>query len=142
MLWVQRFRCAACNKVFSLFLPTLYKWQRAEHDVQQEIAMGQVFQREKLLTAFSERTLIRWKQKWLAWSALYLQAIIHWLITAYVFLSVDVTKTQAKTTLNYVQALLAQLPGKAPSAVDVISVCRFGGSSLWNIPHSLSLVFL
>ena len=142
VMWVQRFRCATCGKVFSLIIPILYKWQRAEHELQQSVAMEQPYRREEVAEAFSERTLSRWKQTWLAWSAFYQQAILAWLLTSYAFLSVNVTAAEARTPLHYLQALLAQLPGKVPAAVEVVSVCRFGGRQLRRIPHILSLSFL
>lgn len=140
-IWVERFRCAVCGKVFSFFISFLYKWQRAEHDLQQAVALDQPFIREEVAEAFSRRTVSRWKQKWLAWSGIYLQAITQWLLTLYALLSVDVTAKQARTPLHYLVALLAQLPGKTPGAVEVIGVCRFGGGSIRKIPHILSLVF-
>lgn len=141
VMWVQRFRCATCGKVFSLLIPIVFKWQRAEHSLQQSVALEEPFPREEVVLSFSERTVSRWKQKWLAWSAVYLQAIIQWLLTLYAFLSVDVTAKQARTPLSYLQALLAQLPVKALVAVEVVSVCRFGGGLLRKIPHILSLAF-
>lgn len=140
-LWVQRFRCAACDKVFTFFIPFVYKWQRAEHSLQQAVVLDQPYPKDEVAEAFSERTLKRWKQKWHARSGHYLQAIIQWLFTLYAFLSVNVTAQQARTPLSYLQALLDQLPGKAPVAVKVVSVCRFGGDSLRRLPHFLSLVF-
>ncbi|MHC1758516.1 MAG: hypothetical protein AB9917_03190 [Negativicutes bacterium] len=141
VMWVQRFRCATCGKVFSLFIPIVYKWQRVEHDLQQSVALEEPFHREEVAEAFSGRTLSRWKQKWLAWSLFYLQAITQWLFTLYAFLSVAVTAKQARSPLHYLVALLAQLPGKAPGVVEVLSVCRFGGGSVRKIPQILSLVF-
>ena len=140
-MWIERFRCADCHKIISLLVPTVYKWQRAEHDLQQAVAMQQSYSREEVAEAFSERTLLRWKQKWLKWGGLHLQTICTWLFTLYAFLSVDVTANQARTPLTYLQTLLSQRPGKAPAALEVISVCRFGGRSLRSIPHFLSLVF-
>lgn len=142
MMWVERFRCATCGKVFSLFIPIVFKWQRAEHSLQQAVALEEPFPREEVVLAFSERTLKRWKHKWLDWSGVHLQSIIQWLLTLYAYMSVNVTAIQARTPLSYLQALLAQLPGKAPVAVEVVSVCRFGARSLRRIPHFLSLVFL
>ena len=138
---IERFRCADCRKVISLLIPTVYKWQRAEHDLQQAVAMQQPYPREEVVEAFSERTLLRWKQQWLEYCGQHLQAICTWLFTLYAFLSADVTAAQARTPLTYLQALLSQLPGKAPAALEVISVCRFGGRALRKIPHFLSLVF-
>lgn len=140
-LWVQRFRCVTCGKVFSFFISFLYKWQRAEHSLQQAVVLDQPYPKEEVAEAFSERTLKRWKQKWQARSSHYLQTIIQWLLTLYAFLSVNVTAHQARSPLSYLQALLAQLPGKAPIAVEVVGVCRFGGRSLRRLPHFLSLVF-
>ena len=141
IIWIERFRCASCRKVISLLIPTVYKWQRAEHDLQQAVALKQPYPKEEVTEAFSERTLLRWKQKWQEWCGLHLQAICTWLFTLYAFLSTDVTAKQARTPMSYLQALLAQLPGKSPVAVEVVSVCRFGGGQLRSIPHFLSLVF-
>jgi hypothetical protein len=140
-MWISRFRCAACRKIISFLIPTVYKWQRAEHDLQQAVVLKQPYPREEVAAAFSGRTLLRWKQKWLEWCARYQQEICTWLYTLHAFLSPDVTAKQARNPLSYLQALLSQLPGKAPVVVDVVSVCRFGGRSLRSIPHFLSLVF-
>lgn len=141
-LWVQRYRCAACEKVFSLILPFVYKWQRADHALQQAVALEQPYDRDAVDAAFSRRTLQRWKQKWQARCGTYLQAILAWLLTRHAgSVSVDVTRRQSRTPLGYLHALLAQVPGQVPNAVDVVCVCRFGGWPLQRIPHSLSLVF-
>jgi hypothetical protein len=139
VLWVQRFRCVACRKVFSLILPTVYKWQRADHALQQDVALGRPTDAGG---DFSTRTFQRWKRKWRVWCAKYQQSILKWLLTQHAgIVSVDVTAAQAHTPLDYVQSLLSQLPGERPSAVEVLSVCRFGGRAVEGIPHYLSLVF-
>jgi hypothetical protein len=141
-LWVQRYRCAACEKVFSLILPYVYKWQRADHALQQAVALEHPHDRAAVAEAFSLRTLQRWKRKWQARCESYLQTILTWLLTQFAgIVSVNVTRRQSRTALGYLHALLAQLPRQVPNAVDVVSVCRFGGWPLQRIPHGLSLVF-
>ncbi len=141
-LWVQRYRCAACEKVFSLILPFVYKWQRADHALQEAVTLEQPYDRNAVDAAFSLRTLQRWKRKWQARCEVYLQAILAWLLTNHAgTVSVNVTKDQSRTPLGYLHALLAQLPRQVPNAVDVVCVCRFGGWPLRRIPHGLSLVF-
>lgn len=141
VMWVQRFLCATCDKVFTFFLPFVYKWQRAEHILQQAVAMDQPHPREEIAAAFSVRTLARWKQKWRTWSALHLQAILTWLLTWYSVVSVDVAVKHTRIPLNYLHALLAQLPGNVPATVAVVSACRFGGGPPGTIPHMLSIAF-
>lgn len=141
VMWVERFRCALCGKVFSLILPFVYKWQRAEHVLQQGVALGDPAVREEAAEQFSERTLLRWRQKWHAWSFQFLQAILQWLFSLYSFLSADVAAKQTRTPLEYLQALLTQLPDKALGAVAVVSVSRFGGRAVRMIPHILSVSF-
>ena len=87
IIWIERFRCASCRKVISLLIPTVYKWQRAEHDLQQAVALKQPYPKEEVTEAFSERTLLRWKQKWQEWCGLHLQAICTWLFTLYELLA-------------------------------------------------------
>ncbi len=141
-LWVQRYRCAACEKVFSMIPPFVYKWQRADHALQEAVSLDRPYDRGAVAEAFSLRTLQRWKRKWQTRCGVYLQTILAWLLTRYTgTVSVDVTRGQSRTPLGYLHALLAQLPRQVPNAVDVVSVCRFGGWPLQRIPHGLSLVF-
>ena len=140
-MWVQRFRCVACNKVFSLLIPIVYKWQRAEHALQQDVALDKKVGNE-VLESFSERTLRRWKHKWQEWAEEYLQIILKWLLTWYSSISTDLGRRETLTPLGYLRALLKQVPGKVLGAVAVTSAARFGGRSDSAIPHFLSLVFL
>lgn len=138
ILYIQRFLCMACGKVISLIVPICYKWQRAEHAVQQAVAMGEPTPVEDQ-AEFSERTRKRWKQKWHAWAREQRQLILQWLLTWHSKISVNASKEQARTPLEYLQALLDQLTPEMPGAVAITSLARFGGWSRIQIPHFLSL---
>ena len=137
-LSVQRFLCMACGKVISLIVPICYKWQRADHAVQQAVAMGESTSGEER-AEFSERTHKRWKQKWQAWAREQQQSILQWLLTWHSKISVNVSKVQARTPLGYLQALLDQMSPEVPDAVAITSLARFGGWPRKQIPHFLSL---
>lgn len=137
-LFIQRFLCKACGKVISLIISICYKWQRAEHAVQQAVALGEPIRAEEA-GEFSERTRKRWKQKWQAWARKWQQLILQWLLTWYQQTTPLASREQTRTPLVYLQALLDQAPPEMPGAVALTSLARFGGGSGRQLPHFLSL---
>ncbi len=137
---IQRFLCTACGKVFSLLFPGTYKWQRAEHAIQQEVAIGNVPIPETREN-FSLRTLNRWRQKWNIWAASIQQMIIQWLLMMLSTLSLDVTRKEARNPVKYLSTLFQRMPMKMPAVLEIIGVSRFVGVSMNKIPQSLSVVF-
>jgi len=135
---VQRFCCALCGKVFSLILPSHYKWQRADHITQQEVASGHL-EPAALQEHFSERTLQRWRQKWNAWAQHLRQVILQWLLRMNPGLNLNASASVAANPLRYLGFLLSQFTGNRHNSVTVTAVSRFGGWSMQAIPQCLSL---
>jgi len=135
---VQRFRCVLCGKVFSLIPPNHYKWQRADHSTQQEIASGQ-HESNALQEHFSTRTLQRWRQKWNKWIVQQLQFILQWLLRMKPGMTLDASASIAANPLRYLGFLLGQFSENRHESVTVTAVSRFGGWSILAIPQCLSV---
>lgn len=135
---VQRFRCVLCGKVFSLIPPNHYKWQRADHSTQQEIASGQ-HESNELQEHFSTRTLQRWRQKWNKWIVQQLQFILQWLLRMKPGMTLDASASIAANPLRYLGFLLGQFSENRHESVTVTAVSRFGGWSILAIPQCLSV---
>jgi len=135
---VQRFRCVLCGKVFSLIPPNHYKWQRADHVTQQDVALGQ-HESKALLENFSTRTLHRWRQKWKGWAEQLLHWILQWLLRMKPGISLDASASIATDPLRYLGFLLGQFSENRHSSVTVTAVSRFGGWSMPAIPQCLSV---
>ena len=140
VLWIQRFRCKSCNKVFSLLPSKLYKWKRADRQVQRDIVLGKYID-PNILEAFSLRTLQRWKAKWNEWAQRFIQQVISWLLFQIPSLSLEVTHDQSLKPIKYLNALWHKATGRLPDLLDVLGLCRFGGRPYHEIPHFLSVVF-
>ena len=128
------------RKVFSLLFPGTYKWQRAEHAIQQDVVLGNVHIPEAREN-FSLRTLNRWRQKWNIWAAFIQQMIIRWLFLMFSTLSLDVTRQEVQTPVKYLNTLFQRMPMKMPAVLEVIGVSRFVGVPVDKIPQCLSVSF-
>ena len=135
---VQRFRCVLCGMVFSLIPPDHYKWQRADHVTQQDVASGQ-HEPNVLQANFSTRTLQRWRQKWKRWTEQLLHWILQWLLRMKPGITLDASTSIAADPLRYLDFLLGQFRGNRHNSVTVTAVSRFGGWSIPAIPQCLSV---
>lgn len=135
---VQRFRCVLCGMVFSLIPPNHYKWQRADHATQQDVASGQ-HEPNELQENFSTRTLQRWRQKWKGWTEQMLHWILQWLLRMKPGITLDASTSIAADPLRYLGFLLGQFRGNRHKSVTVTAVSRFGGWSIPAIPQCLSV---
>lgn len=140
ILFIQRFKCTACGKVFSLLFYTTYKWQRAEHTIQQEVVLDGLVA-TVAQENFSQRTLYRWKAKWNAWTSQVMSYVLQWLLNRIAFLCIDVTICEAKTPMHYLTTLLTRMSGRMPVAVEVVGISHFVGGSPDKIPQCLSLSY-
>lgn len=136
---IQRFRCARCGKTFCHIPSNLYKWQRADLFVQQAITTANV-RTSSLLQHFSQRTLLRWKQKWQAWAKLYQSQILRWLLRLRPEITLDTDHKTAGSPLNYLSFSLNQHPAKLWSPIETTAAARFGGWRMQSIPQCLSLL--
>jgi len=138
---IQRFKCRTCGRVFSLLFSTTYKWQRAEHIVQQEVMSEGFTESTTIKENFSQRTIYRWKAKWNAWAAQTMPYILQWLMNAIVFLCINVTQYEARKPIHYLTTLLTRMPKKMPVAIEVVGISHFAVGSPGKIPQSLSLSY-
>lgn len=135
---VQRFRCVLCGMVFSLILPNHYKWQRADHATQQDVAFDE-HEPNALRENFSTRTLLRWRQNWKRWTERLLHCILQWLLRMKPGITLDTSASIAADPLRYLSFLLGQFRGNRHYSVTVTAVSRFGGWSMPAIPQCLSV---
>lgn len=133
-LYIQRFLCTACEKVFSLIPLFLYKWQQASLWDQESV----VLERIKEIPGFSKRTLSRWKKRWRERAVQCQQTILRFVLLLKADLSLDAGAKQTENTYRYLRFVYRQLPENMPLLTELLSMITYDGQGLRNIPHNLS----
>lgn|GEM_PF-1977792 len=134
--FIQRFKCTACGKVFSLIPECVYKWQRLDLALLQEFLSGKPCKRVR--ENFSERTLWRWKARWRERVESQRAKILQILLSFKPDLNIDVPASQTASTLTYLLELCGTMPKGSPSLIHLVSKLHYRTALARAIPHKMS----
>ena len=134
--FIQRFKCSACGKVFSLIPESLYKWQRLDLALLQEFLSGK--QCKSVRENFSVRTLWRWKARWRERVESQRAKILQILLSFKPDLNIDVPISKASSTLSYLLELCSNMPRETPSLIQLASMLHYCTALSGPIPHKMS----
>lgn len=139
--FVQRFRCVACGKVFSLIPHFLYKWQQASLLIQERVVFNRIKSRKQLSGAFHLRTLARWKQRWRQRAHEQQPKILQHLFSRKADIDVNAPISDTREVLPYLHFLWRQVPSEMPSLLVAVSLLHFGSMVRRSTPQNLSSSF-
>ena len=125
--YIQRFKCAACAKVFSLLPDFLYKWQRLDLELTQKLLSQAERVRTLLQEHFSKRTIQRLRARWLERVEAYRPKISQILLFLKSDLDIDVPQEKLTSTWQYLKDLWEGLPKEMPLLLFIVSILQFGG---------------
>lgn len=121
--FIQRFKCMTCGKVFSLIPGFIYKWQRLELALLQELLSGQ--RSEPVRENFSQRTIWRWKALWRERVESLRAKVLQVLLSFKPDLNIDVPVSKTASTLSYLLELCGNMPKELPILIQLVSVLHF-----------------
>jgi len=117
--FIQRFKCTACGKVFSLIPDFIYKWQRLDLTLLQEFLSGG--RCELVKKNFSLRTLWRWKARWRDRIESQRAKVLQILLSFKPDLDIDVSASKMTGTLSYLLELCLNMPRETPILLQLVS---------------------